>query len=652
MTRTHRLCLWLLLISTISFAVPATSDQQHPLDSLTVAEYETVTRVLGTAGKIDKSSRFALVNLAQPEKESVLRWQPSDGIARQAFVAVRHQRQMYEGIVDLAAEKLLSWERVEGVQPALFDDEFVLSQTIVRRDPAWQEAIAKRGIENLKDVFCYPAFPGNFDRDWDVGNQRLGMIACYHTGSDNGLWGRPIEGLLAIVDYDNKALFELIDTGVVAIPNGGPAIAEPQPTANPARGPVTHRISTNGQWISWDRWRFHLGIDPRVGPVLSLVSFEDAGRERSVMYQGSVSELFVPYMDPTRTWYFRTYLDVGEYGIGASGVPLTAGRDCPADALMLDASFLNYRGKPTTTTGIACVFERLTGDAAWSHFEVRQQGSQMRRHAELVVRFIVWLGNYDYVLDWIFTETGSLKVRVGATGIVLTKAVASRLMSDAGAEADTAYARLIAPGLAGVNHDHFFSFRLDLDVDGPRNSLLIDRLRQVELDPADGEAPRRQIWQAFPAVARRESDAQLSMNLRQPALWRVINPSATNHVGNPVSYQLQPGKSARTLLDDGAIVHRRAAFTAHHLWATPYEPAERYAAGDYPNRHPGGAGLPEWTAANRSIQNTDIVLWYTAGMHHVVRAEDWPIMPLVHHEFELRPFDFFDFNPTVSESGP
>ena len=92
---------------------------------------------------------------------------------------------------------------------------------------------------------------------------------------------------------------------------------------------------------------------------------------------------------------------------------------------------------------------------------------------------------------------------------------------------------------------------------------------------------------------------------------------------------------------------RRAEFTAYSLWVTPYRPDERYAAGTYPNRHPGGAGLPEWTAANRPIRDTDIVLWYTMAMHHVVRAEDWPIMPLVENEFELRPFDFFDANPTA-----
>ena len=437
------------------------------------------------------------------------------------------------------------------------------------------------------------------------------------------------------------------------IPAGGPGVNPEQPVAMPAsgpsQGPAERRFKIDGQWIEWEKWRFHLRIDPRVGPVLSQVSILDGERRRSVLYQGAISEMFVPYMDPGETWYFRTYLDVGEYGIGSGGVPLRAGKDCPADAALVDASFVDEGGKISTTTGIACVFQRVTGDVAWSHYEVRQGASLTRRHTELVVRFIVWLGNYDYVIDWIFTETGALKGRVGATGIVQVKGVESESMADNTATKDTAYGRLIAPGTVAVNHDHFFGFRLDVDVDGTKNGLLIDRLRKVDLDESTANTPRKQVWQVLPREARVESDAKLNVDPRAPALWRIVNPENRNGVGNPVSYQLRPAMTGMTLLDDGEPAHRRAAFSAYNLWVTPYRAAERYAAGTYPNQHPGGAGLPEWTAANRSIRNTDIVLWYTIAMHHVVRAEDWPIMPLVESEFELRPFDFFDANPTATD---
>ena len=64
---------------------------------------------------------------------------------------------------------------------------------------------------------------------------------------------------------------------------------------------------------------------------------------------------------------------------------------------------------------------------------------------------------------------------------------------------------------------------------------------------------------------------------------------------------------------------QRAAFATKHLWVTPFQPDERFPSGDYPNQHTGGAGLPAWTKADRPIENTDVVLWYTLGSHHITR---------------------------------
>src|SRR5262249_35290626 len=93
---------------------------------------------------------------------------------------------------------------------------------------------------------------------------------------------------------------------------------------------------------------------------------------------------------------------------------------------------------------------------------------------------------------------------------------------------------------------------------------------------------------------------------------------------------------------------KRAGFIAHTLWVTAYSPDERWAGGDYPNQAKGGDGLPAWTQANRSIENADVVLWYTLGFHHVVRPEDWPTMPTAVHGFSLRPFGFFPRNPALA----
>ncbi len=637
------LCLW---SAGPGGAAIAASGPQHPLDALTADEIYQAVDALWKAERVDKTSRFANVSLAEPDKPQVLAWQPGDRPARRAFLVVRHQRQLFEAIVDLGTRKITSWKLIEGVQPALLGDEWLASQQIVRADPAWQQAVRARGIRNLKDLVCVPSLPGYFGPEEDA-RRRIGKVACFDSGGNRNLWGRPLEGLVAVIDFDAREVIELLDDGQVPVGSGGQKIPVKRGAPIPRLGPKKHGFDIDGHWIEWGMWRFHVRVDPRVGPVVSQVTVRDGKQLRSVLYQGALGEMFVPYMDPGRTWYYRSYLDVGEYNIGSSGTPLRAGQDCPQDAELIDATFANELGRAYTKPGLLCVFERYTGDTAWSHYEIARNRSSSRPYIELVVRFVIWLGNYDYVVDWVFTDTGTLKGRVGATGIVQVKAVASEDTASASAEADTAYGRLILPHTVAVNHDHYFNFRLDVDIDGTANALHIDRLRAIEPDPQQTGTPLTSIWHIETQVARTESDAQLTIDPQRPALWRVTNPGRRNEVGNPVSYHLRPGNAGVPLVDRETLPQTRAGFTNHHLWVTPYAADERYPAGDYPNQHPGGAGLPEWTRANRDIENRDIVLWYTIGLHHVVRAEDWPIMPVIHNEFELRPFDFFAQNPGI-----
>ncbi|GAB4532649.1 MAG: hypothetical protein Tsb0010_13630 [Parvularculaceae bacterium] len=294
---------------------------------------------------------------------------------------------------------------------------------------------------------------------------------------------------------------------------------------------------------------------------------------------------------------------------------------------------------------MACIFERYAGEPLWLH------GEHGRPKRELVVRMSARLDNYDYLLDWIFQQDGEIRVSVGATGLVAVKS-ASPKDAVAAAEAEPGpygaadrFGRFVDEHVVAVNHSHYFNFRFDLDVDGRDNSFSLERLRQMRLAE---DHVRRSVWVAEAETPARESEARLRKNLDRPALWRVINPAKRNRNGYPVGYQVAGGVTTHTLLSEDDMPRRRAGFIDHDLWVTPYAPKERYAAGDYPTLSAPGQGLPDWTAADRSIQNTDLVVWYTMGMHHVVRAEDWPVMPVLRHDVSLRPFDFFDENPGMN----
>jgi len=564
-------------------------------------------------------------------------------------VIVKNGSNLFEATVNLRTLKVLVWRKVEGVQPTLLPEDWEAVRQLVRSDPDWLKAVRTRGIDKVNNVVCVPLPVGYLGTGTEEGH-RLARVISFDSNGTKNYWGRPIEGLVALVDLDEAQVLSITDTGVVPVPRGpvdlnaesvGP-LRRPPNRIDPTQehGPS---FRVRGQTIEWQKWFFHFRVDPRLGLVVSLVRYNDAGEFRSILYQGSVSEMFVPYMDPSETWYFRTYMDAGEYGLGKLSAPLQPGRDCPSNAVFFDAVFADERGVPYVAPRVACLFERYSGDIAWRHYESFHDASEVRRRTDLVLRHVAAVANYDYIFDWVFRQDGTIRIAVGATGTVQVKAVASRKMRDESFGRDTAYGRLVAEHTVGTNHDHFFCFRLDLDVDGRNNSFLLDRLKTRLLDTG----PRRSLWVIDAQTALTESSAKFRINLEKPALWRVVNSEGRGALGHLSSYQLKPGTNAVSLMDSRDPVQRRAGFTDYHLWVTPYAPSERYAAGVYPNQGPLDAGLPRWTSANRPVRNTDIVLWYTLGFHHVVRSEDWPVLPTSWHTFELRPFNFFARNPAL-----
>jgi primary-amine oxidase len=383
-------------------------------------------------------------------------------------------------------------------------------------------------------------------------------------------------------------------------------------------------------------------MDRRVGPVVSLVRYRDRDRERPVLYRGSLSEMFVPYMDPDSGWSYRTYMDVGEYGFGLLSSPLKPGIDCPADAAFLDATLPDDDGEPVLAKSRLCLFERDTGGPLWRHAEIVNRSYAGRPAVELVLRTIAAIGNYDYVLDWVLTEAGVIRIDVGATGIDEVKGVAARSMTDASAARDTAYGTLVAPNLVAVNHDHFLSFRLDVDIDGPGNTLVRQKLVPRRLA---GDGGRRSLWQAVDEDVGVEGPIDGEMHGAE--LWRIVNPNLTNSLGQHPAYELRPGHSATSLLAPDDFPQLRAGFSAAPLWVTAYDPRELYAAGPYPNQSKGGDGLPAYVAQHRPVADADIVLWYTMGFHHIPRPEDWPVLPTMWHSVALVPDGFFDRNPAL-----
>jgi primary-amine oxidase len=643
----------------IGMAAPLSAQVQHPLDPPTFQEHWTLLEVLREAGRLDDSTSFSLVLLQPQEKGSVWSWQEGRPITRNLLAVTRRGTLTSEAVVNVLNRRLLSWRDVPGSQAAWLGREFQTMDRRMKEHPDFIAAMARRGITDLFFVRCGGGPPGRFGLPEESG-RRVAHVSCRDERRVRNLWTRAIDGLTAVYDMDADSVLRVIDEGMVPVPEtvadyDATVVGAPLANSHPMRidqpaGPA-YRIA--GHQVEWGSWRFHVRPDHRVGTIVSLVRWVDGATERPILYEGSLSEIFVPYMDPAHGWYTRNFLDAGEYTAGGLIKPLQRGVDCPDGAAFFNQVIVDDEGRPRDVPDVICIFERYASDVLWRHAGSTYEGRPKR---DLVVRSAAVLGNYDYIFDWVFQQDGSIRVATGATGIAEAKPVGPRDVAAmiaangngngngaSNARAD-AYGRFVDAHIVAVNHDHYFSFRLDLDVDGPDNTLVKGALTTVRL-PDDH--PRRSIWVMEETPLRREADAKLNMDMHHPALWRITSPGARNRNGYATSYQLSPGMSVETLLSPDDWPRRRAGFIDHHLWVTPYRPDERYAAGMYPTLSEPGEGLPRWTAANRSIENSDIVVWYTSGMHHVVRTEDWPVMPVVWNTFELRPFDFFGGNPAL-----
>jgi primary-amine oxidase len=639
----------LVVLAWASIVVAA----RHPLDALEASEYEATVGILVDSGRVSSESLYQLITIREPSKDWVRAWRPGDQVPRSAFAVIKEGSRTFEAVVDLDARSVRDWREIEGVQPGFLFGELFLAADLTKADPRWQEAMRKRGITDFEQVFCLPLSTGYYNVPDEEG-RRLMKVPCNDLrGSKTNIHGKPIAGVHAIVDLNAREVLDVIDTGETTIPNDS-ANYDPDSlgTLRKALEPV-HQVSPNGnnfvvdgRVVRWQNWSFHFRMDKRAGLVVSLAGFQD----RPVMYQGYLSELFVPYMDPSVHMYWRTFMDVGEYGLGLMATALAHGSDCSANAVYFPAVLpLLGDGKPATVDDAICLFERNDGSPAWRHAESLNETHESRPKVELVLRMASAVGNYDYFLDWVFTQAGEIRVEIGATGIDLAKSVASTSMADATAAEDTRYGTLVAPNIVAPFHDHFFNFRLDLDIDGTANRFVKDTVVTKKLD---SDHPRTSIWAVDSKTVKQESDAKLRINLERPAQWRIISADKTNAVGNPTGYVLQPAANILSLMLSDDFPQKRGAFTNYHLWVTPHDETQKFASGDYVNMSKGDDGLAVWSRADRSIDNTDLVVWYTLGMRHITAAEDWPVLPTKWLSFTLKPFNFFDRSPVIDLHSP
>jgi primary-amine oxidase len=620
----------------------------HPLSFLSPAEIDIARGVLSDTGELPEGALIAHIVVHEPDKDALAVWAEGDPVPRvlRALVVPGPELTMVEVLIDVVAGTVVDRRVIEGMRPALSMHESLMAIFACLENAEYIAALAKRGITDLDGIQIDPWPAGSFGYAAED-NRRIARCITFlrEFPTDNG-YARPVEGLIVHVDLGRADVVEVIDHGVTPIPEtharyGSDSVGPMRTDLRPIEitQPEGPSFTVEGNLVEWQKWSVRLGFDPYEGLVLHQLGYRDdgSGRVRPILHRASISEMVVPYGHPAEVQGWKNAFDAGEWGLGRMTQPLTLGCDCLGEIRYFDGVLANEQGQPWVIENAICMHEEDYG-IGWKHVDLFSGSHEVRRSRRLVISSIATVGNYEYGFFWYLYLDGTIQFEAKLTGIMSPMA-----FDPAGPPPD--YAVVIAPGLAAPLHQHMFCARLDLDVDGATN-----RVEEVEVEtaPAGPDNPWANAFSQRSKLLARESEAQRVVNPATSRAWKVSNPEVRNGLDNPVAYKLNPIVSTPTLMArPESSVGQRAGFALHNLWVTPYSPDERRAAGEYPNQHSGGDGLPAWTAADRDLTDTDVVLWYSFGVTHVPRPEDWPVMPVEYTGFLLQPVGFFDRNPAL-----
>ena len=618
----------------------------QPFEPLSAGEHRRAYELAG-AQIAEEEILFPYIALREPAKAAVL---SGASVAREATVHVLHPptNRLWIATVDLTAERVTRLELEEEGQGAVTAEEYVIADELVRAYEPWAAAMRARGLDP-GDVYVDVWAPGDQEVPAALshgGRTRLlralsflrgGPVDDYDPNEPQNPYVRPVEGVVVTIDMNARAVVHMTDSGIRPVSRESGSAPSRRGGLQPLRvtQPNGGGFTVEGRLVRWQNWQFYAVLHPREGLVLYDVRYQDGDRLRRIAYRMSLSEIYVPYGIADENWSWRTAFDVGEYNLGTFAQTLEADRDVPAHAQLFDTVFGTDTGDTFDSDDTLGIYERDLG-ILWTRTDPSNYARDTRGRRELVVTWNAWIGNYIYGFDWIFGMDGAIEVKVVLTGTTLNRGVRDDEGEDPTAPlvgVDEAGTRVAAP-----NHQHFFSFRLDLDVDGTQNHVSETDIRHLPVPgfrnafgPTETMLTNEGFRDAEPFSARH---------------WEVAS-HQHNAVGKHTAYAIEMHAAPAPLSAPDYAPLLRAAFARHAFWVTRFKDDERYAAGDFPNQGPAGAGLMSFITPAEPLGLTDVVVWPTIGMTHVPRPEDYPVMPAETIGFRIVPHGFFDRNPAL-----
>jgi Cu2+-containing amine oxidase len=313
-----------------------------------------------------------------------------------------------------------------------------------------------------------------------------------------------------------------------------------------------------------------------------------------VLLDGRFGEIFVPYhRGPDR------FHDISQYSEGAR--ELTTDH-CPPPAPRV-AEIIG---------GTSTICKENRTYTAWDNkSRVADRQGILHYGEEVVYWSLLDASNYTYIMEWTFRDDGTILARAGTTGYQF-------------------------PPNFGKGHTHDFTWRLDIDLDGPSgDSVYLTRhLENLAVSPSTAEDRRELI-----SVEGGRTWIPGEFNTLE-----IVDRTLRNGNGRQTSYELVPARHGNA--------RHTEAYSRQDFWVTRFGGvnAELFAM----DAMDPAMDLPTYVADRQSTVNADIVVWYTSSVHHEdnERDEDGIMnagtVPVLWTGFELRPRNLFDGTPFFS----
>ena len=572
-------------------ARPRERSHPHPLDPLSADEIRLARSIVQQLTELSDDTCFPAIRLFEPPKQIVRDFCAGRAFERQAWV-VAHDlsaHELYDGVVSLDRREVLEWNAKPGLQGPLLLEEYDAAIDLIKLDPRWQEAIRRRGIDNFDKVRVDAWMIGNFGIPAQKHRRLCASLAYLRERIPDLPYARPIEGVVAYVDLDAREVIEVLDPDPVPVPLD-PGRYDPDAVGPLRRDlrrieiaqPDGASFEVRGNEIAWQQWRFRWSFNAREGLVLHTIGIEDDGELRPIAHRISLSELVVPYGDPGPAHYWQGAFDVGDFGIGRAANSLELGCDCLGLIQYFDVTIHDDRGEPTVIPRAICLHEE-DYSILWKHWDFVDDHTQVRRQRRLVLSYIGTNLNYEYGYYWYFYLDGTLELEVKLTGVMQTKSL--------GPGGEDRYSVIVAPGVGAMHHQHLFNVRLDMEVDGPANTVY-----EVDLvaAPEGQENPwgNAMIVKSTPLLS--ESRARRSADASAGRTWVVTSANRQNAVGQAdrlpagvAGLALAPGAAGLVARQAGRI--RPASPVGHPV--SPRRAARRRRVPEPAPRRPRAAGV-------------------------------------------------------------